>query len=75
MPQNYTSLEPGFKKIIDSLGCCPTSKLICDKSLCPQKPTQCTEAFYVMVTKTKTLNDKICCEIYECRKFVMTCYV
>lgn len=68
--QNYntTKLEPGFKAIIDTTGCCPVSKLICDKSLCPPRPIQCTEAFYV-VEKTKSADDKICCDIYECRKF------
>ncbi|KAL7040824.1 hypothetical protein ACKWTF_000531 [Chironomus riparius] len=66
--QNYntTKLEPGFKAIIDTTGCCPVSKLICDKSLCPPRPIQCTEAFYV-VEKTKSADDKICCDIYECR--------
>lgn len=66
--QNFTQLEPGFKAIIDTTGCCPISKLVCDKSLCPPKPIQCTEAFYVL-EKTKSADDKICCDIYECRKF------
>jgi hypothetical protein len=67
--QNFTQLEPGFKAIIDTTGCCPISKLVCDKSLCPPKPAQCTEAFYVL-EKTKSADDKICCDIYECRKFL-----
>ena len=74
--QNYntTKLEPGFKAIIDTTGCCPVSKLICDKSLCPHRPKQCTEAFYV-VEKTKSADDKICCDIYECRKFFQLLFV
>lgn len=56
-----------MKAVIDTTGCCPASKLVCDKSLCPPKPTQCTEAFYV-VEKTKSADDKICCDTYECRK-------
>jgi hypothetical protein len=65
--QNYTNLEVGFKAVVDNTGCCPTSKLICDKLLCPPKPSACTEAFY-QLKQTKAANDKICCDIYECRK-------
>lgn len=66
--QNFTKLEPGQKTVIDTTGCCPTSKLICDKSTCPPKPPQCTEAFY-SVEKTQTATDKICCDIFECREY------
>lgn len=66
--QDYTSLEPGFKKTIDTKGCCPVARLECVKSLCPPKPNQCSDAFFVL-EKTKTANDKICCDEYECRKF------
>lgn len=66
--QNYTKLEPGMKIVNDNTGCCPVSKLVCDKSTCPSKPPQCSEAFYVM-EKTITASDKICCDIFECREY------
>lgn len=57
-----------MKKVIDKTGCCAVSKLICDKSKCPPKPPQCTEAFHIM-EKTQTASDKICCDIFECREY------
>lgn len=62
--QNYTSLEPGIKVVVDSTGCCPTSKLICDKSTCPAKPTSCSEEFYV-VEKIPSKAEE-CCEKFKC---------
>lgn len=62
--QNYTSLEPGQKVVIDSTGCCPTSKVICDKSTCPPKPLNCVEEFY-MVEKIPSKPDE-CCEKFKC---------
>lgn len=63
-PQNYTSLLPGITVAIDNTGCCPVSKLVCDKSKCPPKPSTCAEEFYE-VEKQETLPDA-CCEEYKC---------
>lgn len=52
---------------MDTSGCCPIAKLTCDKSLCPSKLTECKESFY-QVEKTKTSDDKICCDEYKCCK-------
>lgn len=66
--EKLSSTELGFKNVVDTSGCCPVSKLICDKSLCPKKPAQCTEAFYILETVKKATDTK-CCDEFECRKF------
>lgn len=58
-------LEPGMKVITDSSGCCPTTSLICDKTLCKPKLKDCKEKFYEVV-KEISKNDKQCCEEYKC---------
>lgn len=65
--QSQQASQPGLKTIIDTTGCCPVSKVVCDKSLCPKKPSQCSEAFSVL-EKTKTAGGEVCCDEYECRK-------
>lgn len=67
--QKYTlPLDVGYKVLMDTSGCCPREKLVCDKSLCPSKLTECKESFY-QVDKTKTADDKICCDEYKCCKY------
>lgn len=65
--QNSTTTEKGFKTLVDSTGCCPTSKLVCDRSLCPVKPAKCVKEFYE-VQIVKTANKTGCCDEYECSK-------
>lgn len=64
--EKLAATQPGFKVIVDETGCCPISKLVCDKSLCPTKPSQCNEAFYVLQI-VKTASQTNCCDEFECR--------
>lgn len=53
-----------MKVFTDTSGCCPTSKLVCDKSLCPPKLKKCEKEFYELV-KIDGVKDE-CCEQLKC---------
>jgi von Willebrand factor len=53
-----------MKKAIDTTGCCPTAKLVCDKSQCPAKPKSCKEPMFEVVPKPETPDS--CCEEWDC---------
>jgi len=63
----YSDLKPGEIVVNDTTGCCPKSELLCDKSMCPEKPTKCVEEFYEVV-KAEPLPDQ-CCNEYKCGNF------
>lgn len=63
-----TPTQIGFKSAVDATGCCPVAKLVCDKSLCPNRPSQCAEAFYTVKT-LKTAAETNCCDEYACGEF------
>lgn len=56
-------LKPGEKLIKDNEGCCPTQKVVCDKTTCPAKPDSCVEEFYEVYEKQEPLD---CCPTYYC---------
>lgn len=56
-------LQHGQKIITETSGCCPTYKIVCDKSLCPPK-IKCTKEFYELVAVES--NGDICCDLYIC---------
>lgn len=57
------TLKPGEKLIKEEEGCCPTQKVVCDKSTCPAKPSTCVEEFYEVYEKQEPFD---CCPTYYC---------
>jgi von Willebrand factor len=53
-----------MEKKLDTSGCCPTMKLVCDKTKCPPKPKACTEALFELLPKPTTPDS--CCDEWEC---------
>jgi hypothetical protein len=72
-PQNFTDLLPGFNVAIDNTGCCPASKLVCDKSTCPPKPKSCAEEFYEVEEQVTPAD--ACCQEFKCVPPKSTCIV
>ncbi|XP_037934058.1 hemocytin isoform X2 [Teleopsis dalmanni] len=56
-------LQPGQKVVQEELGCCPTQKIVCDKTTCPEAPQTCTEKFFEV---TKLEKPELCCPVYKC---------
>lgn len=63
-PIPIPKLQPGEVIINETSGCCPTRKVICDKSKCPPKPLKCEEQFYELV-KNNTVSNA-CCDRFDC---------
>lgn len=59
------ALVVGEKLIRETAGCCPHEKIVCDKTLCPNKPTRCNEEFYKVTVKPPT-NPAQCCDEFIC---------
>lgn len=68
------SLRVGEKLVDEKIGCCPTEKIVCDKSLCPPIPSHCAEAFHEIVRKEQQ-NIDYCCDEFECRPPKNLCIV
>uniref|UniRef100_A0A1B0CRT0 VWFC domain-containing protein n=1 Tax=Lutzomyia longipalpis TaxID=7200 RepID=A0A1B0CRT0_LUTLO len=66
-------LLPGFRVVKDSSGCCPTSRLECDRSLCPPKISKCQEEFFE-VTETPAKEGE-CCDVVRCEEPKGVCIV
>lgn len=62
--KNLLPLDNGERIEVDSTGCCPINKIICDTTLCPAKPFKCNEEFYE-VNKI-VINEAKCCDEYKC---------
>lgn len=69
------SLRPGEKIVQETSGCCPTTKIVCDKSTCPMKPVRCEHDFYEVVRKVNPSLDDECCDEYECQPPPNACIV
>ncbi|XP_037900754.1 hemocytin [Glossina fuscipes] len=56
-------LKYGQTVVKEEIGCCPTQKVICDKTTCLPKPPKCGMEFYEVYTKQEPDD---CCPSYEC---------
>lgn len=74
VPNKVRELRPGEKIIQEASGCCPTSKIVCDKSTCPVKSIRCEHDFYEVVRKANQPIDA-CCDEYECQPPKNVCIV
>lgn len=74
VPNVVRELLPGEKIVQESSGCCPTSKIVCDKSTCPMKPLRCEHDFYEVVRQANQAIDA-CCDVYECQSPPNVCIV
>lgn len=59
-------MKDGQKYTIDNTTCCPSSKIICDKSLCPPQIKNCVKEFYELKKVLGQPDD--CCDEYTCGK-------
>lgn len=74
VPNVVRDLRPGEKIVQETTGCCPTSKIVCDKSTCPVKPLRCEHDFYEVVRDANQAPDT-CCDAYECQPPQNVCIV
>lgn len=74
VPNVVRNLRPGEKVVHETSGCCPTSKIVCDKSACPVKPLGCDSDFYEVIRKPNEATDA-CCDEYECQPPQNKCIV
>lgn len=63
-PDSTLNLLPGEVIVMETSGCCPVKKVICDKSKCAPKPTTCDEQFHEVVKDDTYTNS--CCDEFKC---------
>lgn len=64
-PQVLRALLAGEDLVQETSGCCPKQKIVCDKSKCPEKPTNCEHEFYELVPDEATSKSE-CCPKFKC---------
>lgn len=64
-PQVLRELQPGEDIVKELTGCCPSSKIVCDKTKCPEKPSKCDQEFYEVIADETTLKHD-CCPKFKC---------
>lgn len=64
-PSENRPLRPGEHLVNETTGCCPKSKIVCDKTKCEPAPGKCPQKFYEVV-KTNSAQDGLCCDQYVC---------
>lgn len=61
-PLTPLNVKLGEKVVADVSGCCPTHKVVCDKSKCPVKPVRCDQEFYEVYELDAIEVDQCCIE-------------
>lgn len=74
-PTMLRNLLPGEFVVKEVNGCCPASKILCDKSKCPPKPTSCAQEFFEARLVTENVTAETCCPQYKCVAPSKSCIV